>query len=174
MAYFSGITNSLFKKTEGGQSVFYPYGKLGSGYILSPDQEREARQFLNRTCMIYFVLILVAILFLGVVSIPLLLIGLAFYQLQLRRLVSNAEKTQEKMAISESYKNMAASMGKPTCMVLFALSLIMTILSTVGFIFRSKLIGSIGIVLFGFLTWYWFMMVRYSKNSTGNRNRLQE
>ncbi len=46
--YFDGSASALFKKTEDGRVIFYPWGVLGSGYEIPTDQRyREIRQFVK-------------------------------------------------------------------------------------------------------------------------------
>ena len=45
MGYFDALTSSAFKTTEDGRRLFFPWGVLGRGYVLSQSQyERLQKQ----------------------------------------------------------------------------------------------------------------------------------
>lgn len=96
MGYFNGLVNASFKKGELGRTVFYPYGMLGYGYILSQDSERRIKSFLKRFAIICLpIAILVGTLF-KLYGIVLLIIFIPIYSFRIRNLLATATKTEKK------------------------------------------------------------------------------
>ena len=41
MSYLDALVNSLFKKSESGATLFYPWGIIGKGYVVSSASEHS-------------------------------------------------------------------------------------------------------------------------------------
>lgn len=164
MGYFDGLTNAWFKKTDGGKTIFYPYGRFGSkGYILSKDSEENIRKFLKRYNMISLFIIILSVYLFGLYTFILLFFFIPFYSIKMRRLLSNAEKTQEKMKFNEVIKNMAVAMGVRTSIVMFVGALLMTSAAIFCIFMRgARLISILGTLFFGLCLLQSIFLIRYS------------
>lgn len=163
MGYFNGLTNAWFKKTADGKAIFYPRGKFGSGYILSEEAELKIKTFLKRYYMISLPIIILSVILFGIYAFALLLFVIPFYEIKIRRLLSNAEKTQEKMTFSEVTKNMAVSMGIPTSILMLTASLLITATSVFCiFLPKGRLIGILGTLFFGLSLIISIYLLKYS------------
>ena len=163
MGYLDGLTNSWFKKRDDGNVTFYPYGKFGNGYILSRESELKIKKFLTECYTIFFpVAILCAVLF-RIFAFVFLLFFIPYYSIKIRQLVSNSEKTQEKMRFNEPLENMAKSMGAGISIFILVGSFVMTSLA-VFFIFQpgSRLVGILCALFFGLCLLQSIFMVKYS------------
>lgn len=58
--FWRGIEEASFKPTEGG-FLFYPYGALGGGYVVTPDQKADLAAFLRRFYLFGTIVILLLI-----------------------------------------------------------------------------------------------------------------
>lgn len=163
MGYYDGLINSWFKRTESGRSIFYPYGVFGTGYALSSNNEVEIRRFLRRYSMISLPTIIVAAILNKLYSFVLLLFLIPIYSIRIRQMLSNAEKTEEKMKLNEATRNMAISMGVPTSILMLAGSFLMTAAS-VFLIFwpNARTIGILGAIFFGLCLFQSVWLVKYS------------
>ena len=59
MGYFDALTSSAFKTTPDGRRLFFPWGALGHGYEIGPEQDYET---LRRRIKLWIVVALVLIL----------------------------------------------------------------------------------------------------------------
>lgn len=163
MGYFNALTNSWFKKAENGRIIFYPYGRLGHGYIISIEDEFKIKRFLNRYNIISFTIIITSVILFGIYSFVLLIFFIPFYSIKINRTLLNAKKTEEKMKLGEALKNVSASMGIPTCIFIFILCLLMTGMSIFSiFISKLKLAGILGVLFFGLCLLHSTFLLYYS------------
>lgn len=110
MGYFKRLADSSFKVDDQGNTLFYPWGILGRGYIL-PDKETETeiRRFITRYHYIGLTLVFIIGPFLmlwGVVFALLLPITLLIWWIQAKRVIKNLKQTEEKLTIKENIKKM--------------------------------------------------------------------
>ncbi len=98
MGYFDALTSGSFKTTESGQKLFFPWGPLGSGYVV-PSAEQV--QLLRGRLKIYYVVTLIVTIvavelggpFGGAVALPILLVPYVFWvRVQCRGLARTAAK----------------------------------------------------------------------------------
>jgi len=150
MGYFNAISNAWFKKDENSKTVFYPHGKLGSGYILDQVSEKKIRSFVKWYNIVVFPIVVVTTMFFRWYALLLLIIFWPTYEIAVRRLLKGQAKTQTKMSIREVNKNMARSFGLPWLILLLLMSLLMFMASLVVLIFTDRrTIGVVGVLLFG-------------------------
>lgn len=99
MGLFDGVIDSTFSQNDKGERIFYPYGPVGRGYIITRVTESRLRTFLRN----YFRLILVGAIFTGtvltrvgwpgVVGILVLMVSmLVGYEIRVRQLVRGAPR----------------------------------------------------------------------------------
>jgi len=167
MGYFDGLTSVGFKKREDGKTVFYPYGILGCGYIVPQENESKIKKFLMKYYTISFVAIIVSLVLFGPLALVLFLIlSLAIYAVKIRQLLSGQERIQEKMQYGEGLRNMAASMGVKTSILLLIGAIIMTAGSIFTFfITNNRLMSIFGTVFFGLALLQTIFLVKYSIKS---------
>lgn len=111
MGYFDGIVASLFKKDAHGNTLFYPWGRLGSGIILdNSDQEKSVYNFTKKFYMIWLFAVCFLLIFLNIwITLILLPFGLVWYHWNIQKLTSGSSKTTEKLTRSEFIKTSAHS-----------------------------------------------------------------
>lgn len=152
MGYFDGITDASFKTDSQGRNVFYPWGILGSGYILeSEEQKQKFRKFFSRMYMIVFaVIIVVQTVFTAWLNVALLPFFYLWFHFALKKMTKGLEKSSEKLKTSEAYKNSAKSHNLFTLILLELASFVFVAL---GFLMVYKgqkvIFGYIAIVFFG-------------------------
>lgn len=155
MGYFDGLTEASFKKNAQGETLFYPWGVLGKGYIVS-DAKKEAdlRKFTKLNYMITLPLVIVNQSLFGFIpNLVLLPIYLIAFLVILKKLTKDLPIANEKLKITESYKNSASKHNLATLIVLGLSSLVFTI---TGLLFiiegRNTVLGGFALVLFGLTT----------------------
>lgn len=155
MGYFDGLTEASFKKSEQGETLFYPWGVLGKGYIVSDaKKEAELRKFTKLNYIITLPVVIINQLLFGYLpNLVLLPIYLVIFLVLLKKLTKDLPIANEKLKISESYKNSASKHNLATLIVLALCSLAFTI---TGILFiidgRNILLGSFAAILFGLST----------------------
>jgi len=166
MGYFDGLTSAGFKKREDGKTIFYPYGVFGCGYIVSQEKESKIKKFLMKYYTISFIAIIVSFVLLGPLAFVLFPILLPLYAVTIRQLLLNEEKTQEKMKYGDGLKNMAASMGIRTSILLLVGAIVMEAGSIFSFfITDNRLMSIFCTVLFGLALLQTIFLVKYSIKS---------
>ena len=153
MGYFDGLTDAIFKKDVQGRDLFFPYGILGSGYVLtSEEQKNKIRKFIKIMYIVMLPGIYVAAMLIGFwIAIVILPIYYVWYYFMMKKMMTGLNKSEEKLKVSESYKNSARSHNLWVLIVLelftfvFVIAGIFIIFSTANLWF-----GVLTILFFGF------------------------
>jgi hypothetical protein len=113
MGYLEGLTNGSFKTTEDGRKLFFPWGLLGSGYVVASEQDYLQ---LRRQVKAYMVVTLVAVIASGIYepyrappAAAALLV--AFYLAWMWRALPRMERSDEKLSLQESMTSQARAHG---------------------------------------------------------------
>lgn len=156
MGYFEAIADSYFKKTTSGQNVFYPWGVLGSGYII-PTEERtsELRRSFKRAG-IFSLLYVYLVLFMGKafgfpVGAGFFLLYTFVYYIVIQTITRNLVKANEKLTTVEFYSNQAKGLSYVN-IVLLGLCCLGFVLAGIWVIVQGKgfWVGLSSILFFGF------------------------
>ena len=109
MGYFDGLTASIFKTNEIGQVIFYPWGIIGKGYILSCEEKQiKVRKFIKLYYIVSLSLIIGIQIALGwLYNIILLPFLFAWYYFTIINYLKGLSKTDEKLTMKESATNSA-------------------------------------------------------------------
>jgi hypothetical protein len=122
LIYWRGIEDAAFKPADGG-FLFYPYGALARGYVVTPEKKAELAAHLRRFYLVstiaLFVLIVVqAILnpiygyFTGLFAvIPLILLLFVYFHLGLRARLAGVPRTAERLSFAESQRMATRTMS---------------------------------------------------------------
>lgn len=166
MGFFDALTDGAFKKDSQNNTVFYPMGVLGKGYIL-PDAAREAqiRGFLKKYYALIFVFVLV-----GILVRPLFLwsiaglLGLCIWFFWIKqRLLKDCTISTDKLAAKEAYGNAAKGMPLWLLWLFAAVSALAVLMGVMLLINGKALLGIFFIVLFGACTFAYGYMIRAKK-----------
>lgn len=167
MGYFDGLASGIFKKNKQNQSVYYPWGVLGKGYVL-PDAERETA-IKNMVIMFYqlffAIFIMFFIFFKNILTFGLGTIGLLIWFLyKSKQLTKECPVSDEKLTLKEGYTNSAKGHNLWMLYALLAISVIFTL---VGFamLISGKAVGA-GLmlsILFGACCAAFVYMIRVKK-----------
>ncbi|MDQ7774131.1 MAG: hypothetical protein RDU13_11505 [Elusimicrobiales bacterium] len=124
MGYFEGVGSMYFKKDPQGRAVFYPWGALGKGYVLSDEtMEPRLRRFLKTYIILVVPVFAVAAAFgLGWI-IAFTAVSIAWFHLAAKRMLSGCAVSGERLTLRESYSNAARSHNRATLWVLLLVSL---------------------------------------------------
>jgi len=149
MGLLDGSINILFKKKENGGTIFFPYGRFCSGYVVNESDEKSIKNFLKKY---YITSFLLAIVFMGIfratfvfILIPIFIV---WYFLGISKFLVGREKTNEKMTTREAFENYLASSNSNVNLFLMLVSLLATIGSAWVFP-QEREEGLIGLILFG-------------------------
>jgi hypothetical protein len=149
MGYFDGLTEASFKTDQNGNTVFYPWGVLGKGHVLTdPAKAQQLRAFVR----LYYQVTLPVVIILSILRIWLLLglavVGLtAWFLVRTRQLTAGAPVSGERLSMKESYRNSAARHSKPMLWALLACSLLFVV-GGVWIALRGEVLVGLGSALF--------------------------
>jgi len=129
MRYFDGLVDGSFKKDPSGRNLFYPWGILGSGYILESEQHYlEIRSIFKRWTIVALVgsfLVALGILFLDTtlsfdltVVALLVVLALALNVYFVNKYTQGLKRSTEKLTCLESLTNSARSYHLVTLILL--------------------------------------------------------
>ena len=130
MGLFDGLTNASFKSDAEGNTIFFPFGKLGKGRAIADrNTEEKVRRFITRYLWANLFFVIVVGRAVGVFWILLALpIIIAWYRREIERHLKDAPTSDTKMSVEESMQNMAT--GTPR--LLLRLMLFASIFSLLG------------------------------------------
>jgi hypothetical protein len=109
MGYFDALTSSAFKTTPDGRRLFFPWGALGHGYEIGPEQDYETlRRRIKLWIVVALVLILVTSQLLGfLASLIVTAVMLAFYLGWMWYLLRSLRPSAERLTVRESMTTQA-------------------------------------------------------------------
>ena len=167
MGYISGLTNSSFKKLNDDRFIFFPYGIIGYGYIVSKEEKENIASFLCKYYLIIFTGIVLLFLLSFIIKLYLLfsfLLLTIWYSVKVNKIIRHKEVvTKEKLTkrMRSSIKNMGQSMGKFISCLLFLGSLSLLIPS-LWLLIRRNIAGIVGVLFFGLTSFFTLFLVIYS------------
>ncbi|MEI6135692.1 MAG: hypothetical protein WCP72_12020 [Desulfomonile sp.] len=163
MTYLDALVNQLFKKSESGETLFYPWGIIGKGYVvLSESEQSRIRSALKVYYLAMFPAMGVCIYLNWLYAAGCAILGLGGYAVWsatvTRRLVASAER----LRYSESLTQSLPYYSKWVLVVLSLFSFIFFL--TGGFMLyidpSEWVMGSLCLVFFGVATVYFVFMTR--------------
>jgi hypothetical protein len=170
MGYFDGLASGIFKKNKDNQSVYYPWGMMGKGYIL-PNAERESA-VKNMVILFYQLFFAVFVIFF-IIFKNLLIFGIGtiglivWFLYQSKQLTKDCPVSDEKLTLKEGYTNSAKAHNLWVLYALLAVSVIFTLIG-LALLIGGKSIGAglfLGI-LFGACSAAFIYMIRVKKQQT--------
>jgi hypothetical protein len=166
MGYFDGLTDASFKTDEKGNTIFYPWGILGKGYILPEDKKESFRTKIKRFLQISLPLaILITILKLWALLLIILPVFILGYTIWMNKITKNLMLSSNKLTLSESTRNSARSHNLTTLWILAASSLLFVAASIFIIITAPEkwTIAIPGIIFFGFGLYIFWKMIKAKK-----------
>ncbi|MCC6138381.1 MAG: hypothetical protein IT287_07090 [Bdellovibrionaceae bacterium] len=153
MGYFDGLTEASFKKNNLGQTLYYPWGVMGKGYLVIDNaREQQLRKFTKLNYLITLPVVIFNQVIFGVLpNLILLPIYIVTFIFLLRKYTSNLPVVTEKLGVKEAYRNSASRHSLTT---LLALEVVAIAFVTMGILFiiegRNTYLGIFAVALFGF------------------------
>jgi hypothetical protein len=104
MGYFDALTSGAFKTTPDGRRLFFPWGAMGRGYEIGPEQDYETlRRRIKLWTIVGLVLILVACQVLGFLAGFIAAAAMiAFYCGWMRYVLRSLRPSAERLTVRES------------------------------------------------------------------------
>jgi hypothetical protein len=141
MGYFKAQVEGNFKRLDDGRIAVFPWGILGSGRIVSPEQAEKLKKFWLK---LYFIQIPGAVLFgisiLTEIKYAATILGLSFlavtvtlviYYVRTHHLLKGTEQTQEKQSMRDRWEASASAMGMRTAVLGLCKSIVMIVIDFV-------------------------------------------
>jgi hypothetical protein len=176
MGYFEGITdgNSYFKTDKEGNTLFYPWGILGKGYILPENRKAKFRSIIKKYLQIslpmdFAIIIFLKWWFIFCFVLPVYLCG---YTIWIKKLTKDFAVSAEKLTINEYTTNAARSKNLTTlwiCEIIFILGVI----AGVFIIIKSPkdwFTGILSILGCGFISYIGGKMIKSKKIKSHNES----
>ncbi len=157
MSFFDGLTEVHFKKDDSGNTLFFPRGIWGSGYIIESQEKLDKiKKYYRDSYWIIYKIVLPAFIFLQVIigmGLLLLIILLPFYCIynffKIKSLTKNSAKTNEKLKLSETQNKILKLYNLPTLIFMGIISVLFAISGFWVLFFKKDFIGVLAILLFG-------------------------
>lgn len=153
MGYFDGLASGIIKKDKDNNSVYYPWGVLGKGYVLpSAERETEIKNMVILFYQLFFGVFFVHLFLLkNALIFALLVLALVIWFLvKSKQLTKDCPKSGEKLTLKEGYTNSAKAHNKTVLWILLVVAFIAT-LGGIALLFSGKqfILGLIMTLLFG-------------------------
>lgn len=175
MGYFEGITASYFKTDKDGNTIFYPYGIFGKGYILPDEKKEQVRLVIKRYMQVSLPIVIVMVPLLKAWFVIFFVCPLYFlgYAIWMSKLTKTFKKSKDKLTFTESRINSAHAHNLST-LWLFEIICLLFIVAGIYIIGQSPkglYIGILSIAFFGFCGCVIFKMIEIKKeDQQKNRN----
>jgi hypothetical protein len=108
MGYFDALTSSAFKTTEDGRRLFFPWGVLGRGYVLTERQYEKLRGQVKIYMIVTLVLVIAVVVlkeYLATAVVVAFLIG--FYLIWMKFVLADLQPSEERLSLEESMTSQA-------------------------------------------------------------------
>jgi len=169
MDYFDGMTDGKFKTDAQGRFLFYPWGVLGTGYVL-PDEpkKQQIRKFVKLCCVLFWPLMIGTIIFVGwAFSFVMLFLILLYYGFETSKFLKGVPVTGDRLTLRESYANSAKSHNLGTLWMMTIFSALF-LLSSFAILKHNKdawLFGLVSVIFFGASTFAHGYMIKAKRLS---------
>jgi hypothetical protein len=169
LIYWRGIEDGAFKPADGG-FVFYPYGALARGYVVTPEKKAELAAHLRRFYLISTIAVFVVIVAQAVLSpiygtftallgvVPLIVLLFVYFHLTLRTRLAGVPRAAERLSFAESQRMAAGTMSDGRVKAILACGVLLVVMSlallAIGLSEHDReqtIIGALGTALFGVL-----------------------
>lgn len=153
MSYFDGLTEASFKKNNEGQTLYYPWGVLGRGYLVTDiEKENQLRKFTKMNYVIILPIVVITQILFGIIpNLVILPIYMIVFVVLLKKFTAGLPTVTEKLKVGEAYRNSASRHNLFTLIILEIAALLFAL---AGLLFiiegRNVLLGVFAVVLFGF------------------------
>ena len=153
MGYFDALTSSAFKTTPDGRRLFFPWGALGRGYEIGPEQNYETlRRRIKLWTIVGLVLILVASQLMGFLAGFIAAAAMiAFYFGWMRYVLRSMRPSSERLTVRESMTAQARAHSRASLWTFEAISIAFVLASVFILIVQPDkwLVAIAGMVFFG-------------------------
>ncbi len=131
LGYFDGLTNTSFKTDEKGNTIFYPWGVLGKGYILPDDRKDGFRLAIKRLLIICVPLAIIFSMFLNLPRFFLIILPLYFFGciIWVRKSTRGLAISSNKLTLSDTTNNSPRSYNRATIWFLEVVSFLFILAS---------------------------------------------
>jgi hypothetical protein len=111
MGYFDGLTDAIFKKDTSGNTLFFPWGVLSSGVVIDTEEKKdEIKKIIKNTYIVMIPIIIIIQLIVGYwLNLALLPFFTIWYIYIVKKITKDLPRSQEKLKLTEAYKNSAKS-----------------------------------------------------------------
>jgi hypothetical protein len=157
MGYFDGLTDASFKMDDKGNTIYYPWGIFGKGYILPDDRKTVFRLSIKRHIISFLTLAILSAIFLkgSLVIFYVLPFYIVGYVLWMKKKIKGLPISPDKLTFADTTTNSARSLNLVTlwlleiCALLFVLLGIFVLLTTPITFPKKWFIGLSCILFFG-------------------------
>jgi hypothetical protein len=165
MGYLDGLTDVSFKTDENGNTLFYPWGVFGKGYIVPDDKKNNIRLSIKRNMLIVVPLtLLIAIFLKGSPGTFIIVLSLDFigYSIWMNRKIRGMAVSSIKLTFSDSLERSAHSYNSTILWLLEIGALLFVLVGIlILFIIPTKWpIGLSSILIFGFSAYVFWNMIK--------------
>lgn len=166
MGYFDGLTASSFKTDEKGNTIYYPWGIFGTGYILPEDKKDNFRKKIKRHMMVFVPLSIILTVLLkiwAVFALPLYFLG---YWIWIKKNIEGLAISSAKLTLKDTTTNSARAHNFGTLWLLEISALLFVAAGIIILVYRPQkwIAGLSSIVFFGWCAYIFWKMIRAKKS----------
>jgi hypothetical protein len=156
------MIDASFKKSTDDQTLYFPWGVLGRGYIVpSTIEDAKIRKFLGVYYIASFIIIVGGIVLLGIIFTAILLIPiLAWYAIRAKGFVKVLAVSSERMTYKESSISVANKMPIALLITFLVLSLLFTVGGLAITLTGQSLLGILVVLFFGACSFVYVRMIK--------------
>ncbi len=151
MGFLDGLIELGFKKDSEGNTLFYPWGILGSGYVIKSDEEMKRIRVLMKRCLFLVTPFIICIYVVNKVwfGLVLLIVVQAWLLYSVKKITKGLSKSTEKFLGSDAFQNSAESFPL-FILIIFEVGAITGIVALLVLLYfgQDALILTLGIFLF--------------------------
>lgn len=174
MSFLDSFSDPLFKKSKSGESIFYPWGVLGKGYVVTSDSEADRIRATLKWCN--FGAIMVSIMCLQVLGLvySLIFVGIYYvgYTLWTGSVTKRMAVSSEKLRLSETVERTVIHYSIWYLVLMLVSALVLCILAGIMYFAEpeERFMAAIGFIFFGGCSlWFVYMLYVRRKNRCSER-----
>lgn len=158
MSFFDSMIESSFAEKKDGTILFFPWGRMGRAWRITPECKKKVVEFLRQFYMGSFAALGLGVLLGGIWGAGVLPLVAGWYATVIPGLLDGMQKLDNAVSMDEEREHQAQRMGISGTAVLLGLNVFLVLISIMVSVFsednEGRIVGWAGLFFFGIGVYY--------------------